>query len=246
MPSMRHETYHSGATLINALRHTGAMTRMLHDGGDIMLFELHTGQQVSVQMIESGIPLYEIRKIVQDNDAKGIYSLFMLWCTMMVPNDGALFKMTDWMRGFLALNGDRVYAYDIFDNQVFLFSVFFEGDGLVQRAVYGPTLRAGRITCRAVEIDLPGLEGVWRVATFEEAKASAQEVLDGVVPLSALEACYALLGVEPGDDRETIKQAYRMLARRYHPDVNDAPEAGEQMRRLNEAYERLLEALDGR
>lgn len=245
MGSIRNETYHSGAYLMRALRHTGALSRVLHDGGDIILIEFATGQQVSVQMIQSGIPLYEIRKIVADNHASGIYSLFMLWCSMMVPNDGKLYKMDDWMEGFLALNGDRVYAYDIFDGEVYLFDVFFRGDGPVQRAEYGTTLRAGRIHCEERVIDYPGLEGVWRLATFDtiQRRYTTEDVLGGVLPLSSLEACYMLLGVVPGDDRETIKGAYRMLARRYHPDANSAPDAHEQMQKLNEAYERIVESM---
>lgn len=243
MGTLRSETYYSGEYLINALRHTGTLQRMLHDGGDIILFENHANQQISIQLIESGIPLYEIRKIVADNHAKGIYSLFMLWCSMMVPPDGKLFKMDDWMAGFVALNGDRIYAYDIFDGEVFLFPVFFRGEGPVRQVEYGTTVRAGRIQTREIHVTMPGLEGTWRVAYFDEVKTSAQDVLTGAVPLSGLEACYALLGVEPGDDRETIKAAYRMLARRFHPDVNTAPDANEYMIRLNKAYETILDSL---
>jgi molecular chaperone DnaJ len=58
-----------------------------------------------------------------------------------------------------------------------------------------------------------------------------------------LEGYYLLLGVEPGDSRETIKKAYRLLARRYHPDLNDASDAHEHMQRLNDAYVKLIESL---
>lgn len=245
MGSIRNETYYAGEYLMKALRQTGALSRVLHDGGDIILIELATGEQVSVQMIQSGIPLYEIRKIVADNHASGIYSLFMLWCSMMVPNDGKLYKMDDWMEGFLALNGDRVYAYDIFDGEVYLFDVFFRGDGPVLRAEYGMTLRAGRIHCEERAIHYPGLEGVWRLATFDtiQRRYTTEDILKGALPLTNLEACYALLGVAEGDDRETVKQAYRMLARRYHPDANTDPDAHDQMQKLNEAYDKILDSL---
>ncbi len=46
---------------------------------------------------------------------------------------------------------------------------------------------------------------------------------------------YATLGI-PGDaDTETIKQAYRQLARRFHPDVA-GPEGAVEMKRINRAY----------
>src|SRR5437879_12119527 len=49
---------------------------------------------------------------------------------------------------------------------------------------------------------------------------------------------YAVLGVPIDADSETLKRAYRQLARRYHPDV--AGSAGAiQMKRINRAYDVL-------
>jgi curved DNA-binding protein CbpA len=50
-----------------------------------------------------------------------------------------------------------------------------------------------------------------------------------------LENYYAILGVPGNADQETIKRAYRQLARRYHPDVA-GPDGAVQMKRLNRAY----------
>lgn len=246
MPSIRHETYYSGDYLLRQLDKTATIANMIHDGGDIILFETPTGERVSIHMIESGIPVYEIRKILSENDAQGIHTLFMLWCTMMVPNDGQIYRMTDWMQAFVDLNGDRVYAYDIFDSEVYLFSVFFRqvpGNPQARRVEYGTTVRAGRLAFK--EATLEGdIAGTWKVAYFGQVQYRAEDVLQGTLPLSGLDACYALLGIEPGDDRETIKQAYRLMARRYHPDHNPAPDATDQMQKLNEAYQRILSALD--
>ncbi|WP_376796134.1 DnaJ domain-containing protein [Thermogemmatispora sp.] len=46
---------------------------------------------------------------------------------------------------------------------------------------------------------------------------------------------YAILGVPADADQETIKRAYRQLARRYHPDLA-GPEGATQMKRINRAY----------
>src|SRR3989440_10063053 len=49
---------------------------------------------------------------------------------------------------------------------------------------------------------------------------------------------YAILGVPIDADSETLKRAYRQLARRYHPDL--AGSAGAiQMKRINRAYDVL-------
>ncbi len=49
---------------------------------------------------------------------------------------------------------------------------------------------------------------------------------------------YAILGVPIDADSETLKRAYRQLARRYHPDLA-GPEGAVQMKRINRAYDVL-------
>lgn len=50
---------------------------------------------------------------------------------------------------------------------------------------------------------------------------------------------YRVLGVERSASTDTIKKAFRRLARKHHPDINPAPEAAARMQDLNEAYEVL-------
>ena len=50
---------------------------------------------------------------------------------------------------------------------------------------------------------------------------------------------YDILGVSRDADANTIKSAYRKLARKYHPDVNKTKEAEEKFKDINEAYEVL-------
>src|SRR5438876_3509416 len=51
---------------------------------------------------------------------------------------------------------------------------------------------------------------------------------------------YAALGVAPDADEQAIKQAYRKLARQYHPDVNPGDkQAEERFKEINEAYQSL-------
>lgn len=51
---------------------------------------------------------------------------------------------------------------------------------------------------------------------------------------------YAILGVNRNADEQTIKKAYRKLARKYHPDTNPGDKVAEQkFKDVNEAYEVL-------
>ncbi|HZU75925.1 MAG TPA: J domain-containing protein [Dehalococcoidia bacterium] len=50
---------------------------------------------------------------------------------------------------------------------------------------------------------------------------------------------YAALQVSPSADTEIIEAAYRVLARRYHPDLNPSPDATERMALINAAWDTL-------
>lgn len=52
---------------------------------------------------------------------------------------------------------------------------------------------------------------------------------------------YETLGVKPDASANEIKQAYRKLARKFHPDVSKEPGAEERFKEINEAYEALRE-----
>ena len=53
---------------------------------------------------------------------------------------------------------------------------------------------------------------------------------------------YKILGVSRDADAKDVKKAYRGLSMKYHPDHNDATDAGEKMAEINEAYEVLGDA----
>ena len=52
---------------------------------------------------------------------------------------------------------------------------------------------------------------------------------------------YAVLGVSPQASEEEIKKAYRALAKKYHPDVNNgSAQAEAKMKEVNEAYSLIM------
>ncbi|MBI1277438.1 MAG: DnaJ domain-containing protein [Anaerolineaceae bacterium] len=55
---------------------------------------------------------------------------------------------------------------------------------------------------------------------------------------------YDVLGVPIEASLDDIKRAYRLQARKHHPDTDKTPGATERMQRINDAYARILETLE--
>lgn len=52
---------------------------------------------------------------------------------------------------------------------------------------------------------------------------------------------YKILGVDRNASEDEIKKAYKSLAKKYHPDLNgNSPEAAEMMKKVNEAYDAIM------
>ena len=54
---------------------------------------------------------------------------------------------------------------------------------------------------------------------------------------------YRILGVKRSASKTDLRRAYHRLARKYHPDINAAPNAESVFKRINEAYEILSDKL---
>ncbi len=50
---------------------------------------------------------------------------------------------------------------------------------------------------------------------------------------------YSILGVSKDASDDEIKHAYRKLSKKWHPDINKAPDAEAKFKEINEAYETL-------
>lgn len=56
-----------------------------------------------------------------------------------------------------------------------------------------------------------------------------------------LSDCYQILGLQGGASQKEIKNAYRRLSLKYHPDKNTADRDGEKFKEIKEAYQQLRE-----
>lgn len=81
-------------------------------------------------------------------------------------------------------------------------------------------------------------EGAWSVIFPERVLRSWFHAEEPAVQTrkSKTQTLYAVLGIGQGVIMQDIKQAYRRLARQWHPDVCHEPDAKERFQRINAAY----------
>lgn len=235
---MRFDTHRISAQLVNELQSGRPRLEVTYDGGDLIRVEVDQRDVVQIYLIESPITVYEIKGIIQANTEAGIYSLFILWCDLLLPRDRARYRATDWMTALIDLHAGKIYAFDAHAD-LCIFPVYFETSGSVYRIHYGGAIDATQLAGITSRLAAP-FTGVWRMADFE---GQPHNTLAAHVN-PTLSPYFAQLGIAATDDRDAIKQAYRRLARLYHPDVDTSPGATERMQRLNDAYEHLLADLD--
>jgi hypothetical protein len=254
MAVVRFDTYRASSYLVWQLKHAGA--HVLDDGGDIILVRLADGQQVSIHLIESIMPPYEVRSILSYNEANKAATLFILWADMLLPPDGHIIEVQEWELPLLAIYQNRIFAWETFGPEIFIFAVHYQPDGRYYDIRYGETLNMRHMHTETRQTYVPGFTGVWRVAAFADRHQQAHTAGEGgarvgndgrsSAPLGGtLESFYVLLQVDAGASREDIKFAYRRLARKYHPDLNKSPDATKQMQAINEAYQKLLATMEG-
>lgn len=95
-----------------------------------MLVELAGGHNVSIHLIETRIPPYEIRLNLQDNGIAEIHTLFIVWGAMFLPDDGKLFRPDPWMLALVMLYGGKLYAFDVYGKDIRIFPTFFDPAGV--------------------------------------------------------------------------------------------------------------------
>jgi preprotein translocase subunit Sec63 len=143
------------------------------------------------------------------------------------------------MATLLALGRDKIYGFDPYGGDQLIFPVYFEGDGLERFVRHGTPIRVSRLNCRRVSTRSSFINGLWLMADFEPAGVTERELAH-----DPLRTSYETLGIHRKASYQAVKRAYRRLARKYHPDVNQTPEANQRMQQINDAYERIARTFE--
>jgi hypothetical protein len=256
---VRFDTYNASAHFVRQLEQSGKV-EVVHDGGDNLLVQLISGEMISVYLIETVIPPYEIKLTIADNNAAGIYTLFVIWADMFLQENNSIITPDEWMTALYTLYGDKVYAFSVYGKDIHIFPVYFERHGRQERVVrYGADVNVANFGCDVRYVsEIQMLQGAWRIADFDHPSADGspnsqqkqrtkhnhqQKNGTSATPQKA-RTPWEVLGIDVDTDQATVKRVYRRLARQYHPDTNPSADATNQMQHLNEAYDLIMRSFE--
>jgi hypothetical protein len=240
-------TNYVNAHLVYQLEYAGLAIE--HNSFDIVVARLPNGERFAFHLIERDIDVDYIRELLTYNAARGMSTMLLLWCAMLLPEDGVLYPPYDWMSALVELYGGKIYAYENEGPAAWLFPVHFDSvPGTTRRRIrYGEVVNMLRLEAERVHVE-GHIPGDWRVAGFGEARVEDDEPIPpphGRAGAPAgnrhtLQIYFDTLGVRPDADLETVRRAYRALARLHHPDLNSAAASVRRMQDINRAYAVLL------
>jgi hypothetical protein len=252
---VRFDTYNASAHFVRQLEQSGKVA-VVHDGGDNLLVQLISGELISVYLIETVIPPYEIKLTISDNNAAGIFTLFVIWAEMFLPETNSIITPDEWLTALYTLYGDKVYAFSVYGKDIHIFPVYFERYGQERLVRYGDDVNVANFGCDIrVVSDITMLSGAWRIADFDHPAADGTSTAqqkqrtkhtqnhhkNGASSLlHRPRTPWEVLGLDASADQATVKRVYRRLARQYHPDTNPSADATHQMQHLNEAYDIIM------
>lgn len=198
-----------------------------------------------------------IKSVLKQNTKASIGSLFLVDAALL-PGDGYCGRLRDWQDDLRVLNMGAIIA-------------FAEVDGhlrLIQINIDETTRRKEFIVWHTVDFPLDAvsvrrrdyqtnIRGSWCIGDIASAsfkrRISAERARQRLHyrtrqrrPLEAarpeqISAAYLALEIEVGAGQEAVKEAFRNLARKYHPDVSnhEKEEAEKRFKEVQSAYDRI-------
>ena len=198
-----------------------------------------------------------IKAILKQNTNASIGTLFLLDAALL-PADGYCGRLREWQDDLRVMNRGAVYAFVTEDKGVRLIQVNMDettqrNEFIIWHTVDFP-LDAVSVRRREYKTNI---RGSWYIGDIASAnfkrriseerarqrfhyrtKQSRPPETDPAEPISA---AYLALEIEVGAGQEAVKEAFRNLARRYHPDVSEhkKDEAEKRFKEVMSAYDRI-------
>ena len=229
-----------------------ALTARAHEP-DIVI-ETWMNSRLHIYLLGRAIKPRQIKNTLKQNTSASIGTLFLVDARLL-PGDGYCGRLPDWQDDLRALFLGAIYAYKAGEDDAQLLQVNLDdtqnrGEFLVWHSRDFP--------CDALSVRRRDyhshVRGSWLVGDIaspqfkrkiseERARQRYHYHTQGAQPGDGepINAAYLALEIEVGAGQEAVKEAFRKLARQYHPDVSDHDkgEAEQRFKEVKRAYDRI-------
>jgi len=198
-----------------------------------------------------------IKSVLKQNSKSSIGSLFLVDAALL-PDDGYCGRLRDWQDDLRVMNVGAIFAFAIDEEGLRLIQVNMDETTQRNQFIVWHTLDFpfDAVAVRRREYQT-NIRGNWYIgdiasASFkrrisdERARQRFHYRTRGTSPLESaqpeqISAAYLALEIEVGAGQDAVKEAFRNLARKYHPDVSEhkKDEAEKRFKEVQSAYDRI-------
>ena len=219
-----------------------------------LVIETWMNSRLHIHLLHAAPKPRQLRAILKQNTSASIGTLFIVHAALL-PEDGYCGRLRDWQDDLRALTLGAVCAFGLSDEGVELLQVNM--DESPQRGQFA-VWHSRDFPCDAVSVRRreyqTNLRGSWLVGDIaspqfkrriseERARQRYHYHTLGTQPADGepINAAYLALEIEVGAGQAQVKEAFRKLAREYHPDVSahDKGEAERKFKEVKRAYDRI-------
>jgi hypothetical protein len=198
-----------------------------------------------------------IKNTLKQNTNASVGTLFIINSTLL-PADRQTSKLPDWQDDLRVMNGGAIYAYGIVDDKLSIIQVNFSET--MHQHVYDcwhtTDFPLDTVSVRRRDFKT-NIKGTWYIGDIaspqfkrriNKERASQRfhyrtkqtHPID-IAPADQLQAAYLALQIEVSAEQEIVKEAFRKMAREYHPDVteHDKEEAEQRFKEIKSAYDKI-------
>ncbi len=222
-----------------------------------VIIETWMNSRLYIYLVERAPKPRNIRSILKQNTGASIGTLFLV-NSALLPGDGYCGKLQDWQDDLSAMNVGAIYAFELQGDGLKIFQV--NVDETTQRNLYH-VWHTRDFPCDAVSVRRrefqTNIRGSWYIGDIStprfKRRISEERAQQRFhyrtkrtksphdVPADKINAAYLALEIEVGAGQDAVKEAFRKLALKYHPDISehDKGEAEQRFKEVKSAYDRI-------
>lgn len=222
-----------------------------------VLVETWMGSRLYVYILDKELKSRDIKNTLKNNTSSNIGTLYIV-NQALLPENGKTKQIKDWLDDLRILNGGAIYAYGIVDDALEIIQVNFTETNRrdIYECWYAKDFPCDVASVRRRQFN-GNMKGTWYIGDiaspqfkrrinneraqqrFHYRTKQTQEVQ--ISPLDKLRTAYLLLEIEVGAGEKAVKEAFRKLAMKYHPDVSEHPknEAENRFKEIKDAYDEI-------